>query len=844
MATLRSRVARALLAGACSTSVAGFTGVAGAAPPEPSGPHPRLWLDATTRASLKALAAKEGNAVSRAVRQCGRVTGNMKQEARNLYMGLDWAAHASNCAIAYHATGNATYAATSITFFKAMLDDWEFVGDGKGGNDAARHDSGYAIRAIGVHSAIVYDFLHDAPGMTPDLLAKARTRFKAWTDWYWGNGYRYKSPGTNYHAGYLFAVTAMAIAQGGEAGPNGAKMWQHVADEVWARDMKGAAVPGGLLDGGDWGEGWQYAPLAVASYALAARAMMDHGMPLPEFQRWAGDVVLRQIHSLSPGEKGIFVGGDTQAETASLPLSGWTLSSVLGALAQEPAAGWARAEIDRLHVAGEDKSFLIYEALADARNVRPVPFPRDTAPTFYMAKGVGSMFARSTWSPAAAWMAMQCTRTIDVDHLPANAGNFVLTRGGDELVVDPSPYGSLSSLTSNAPSVESAHLPADYKPSQAYWSVRTGYTWARQTESAIVAARCDYADQYRFQERPSDVPMAVRDVVLVPSGGGNATAVVVDRAKTGGAGRPLHLRFRTRAGLALAADGARGTAGGSALAIVPVWKSSGTPEVKRTEKGDCFGRDATRGNCMAARFPVHDYVLKVNGEDASAIHVLDMSAAGEKLAPPRLTTAADHRIVSFERGKRRGVVVVATHGDKPKLEYRATPGHHVVLDAPGSRTGRANVTATIDGAQCVVTVTPAASGGFEARPLAIALSETCAVKEDPSQVRPVAASIDGAGIAQSAAAVGGAAGAGGGGASAAAGAGGAATSTPSPTGSSLPAEYFAPPPDANLLPPQVGHPSGSRSACGCDKAGAKSSRAGGAAAVLGLAVLVMRRRRR
>jgi len=166
-----------------------------------------------------------------------------------------------------------------------------------------------------------------------------------------------------------------------------------------------------------------------------------------------------------------------------------------------------------------------------------------------------------------------------------------------------------------------------------------------------------------------------------------------------------------------------------------------------------------------------------------------------------------------------------------------------VLDAPGSRTGRANVTATLDGGLCVVSVTPAASGGFEARPLAISLSDACAVKEDPSQVRPVVASVDGAAIAQTAAAGGAAGGAGAAGAAGAGGAGGgSALPTPVAGGSSLPAEYFAPPPDANLLPPR--HPSGSRNSCGCDKAGAKSSRAGGAAALLGLGVLVMRRRRR
>jgi hypothetical protein len=823
MALPRVRFLALLLAAAC-TVVAGRVQ---AAPPEPSGPHPRLWLDASTRASMKVLAKSEGNAIARSVRECRRLGGVLKEEAKNLYMGLDWAAHASNCAVAYQATGDASHAATALHFFRALLDDWEYVGDGKGGDTAARHDSGYAIRALGVHTAIVYDLLHDAPGMTPALLAKARTRFKAWTDWYWGNGYRYRGAGTNYHAGYAFAVTLMAIAQGSEAGPSGAKMWRHVTDEVWGRDMKAAAAPGGLLEGGDWGEGWQYAPLAVASYALAARAMIAYGLPLPEFERWAEQVVLRQIHALAPGEKGSFVGGDTQAETASLPPNPWTLAGALAGPTARPAAGWARAEIDRLHLAGDDKSFLIFEALADARNVEAVPFPRDTAPTFYLAKGNGAMFARSSWSPAASWMAMQCTRTLDVDHLPSNAGNLVLTRGSDELVVDPSPYGSLSSLTSNAPTVESGHLPADYKPSQAFWSERTGYAWARQTASAIVAARCDYADQYRFQERPSDVPMATRDVVLVPSDHGNATAVVVDRARTGAASRPLHLRFRTTAGLTQGSGVVRGAVGGSALTITSLFRSSGTPGVRKTAKGDCFGKDTTRGNCTAARFNVEDYVLTVKGDEASAIHVLDVAAATDKLPAPRLVSAPDHRVVSFERGKRRASVVISAAGDRPKLTYRAAPGHHVVLDAPGSGTGRAAVTAVLDGALCVVTVTSAVSGGVDARPVAVTLSDACAVKEDVTQLRPALAAIDG--VAPSSPAV----------ATHAAAAGINASGASS--SSSLPPELFGPAPDAVQLPPGKPPTEARRGACGCVSAGARSSSYGGALALVGLALLGARR---
>lgn len=736
MTAKRSYVAAAAVGGL----VALFSGDASA---EPSGPHPRMLLGAEERAALKEHASAPGSATARAIRQCVKVGANLQREAKNLYMGLDWAAHATNCALAWHATGDAAHAKTALHFFTALLDDWEVVGDGKGGDTAARHDSGYAIRALGVHAALVYDWLHDAPGMTPALLAKARGRFQAWSDWYYGpsGGYRFKDPGTNYHAGYLFAATAMAIAQGGEAGPAGAKLWRHVRDQVWEKEMKPAAAPGAILDGGDWGEGWQYAPLAVASYALAARAMIEQGVALPELERWTDQLVLRAIHARTPNDKGTFVGGDTQNEAPNLPPNAWTLFGAIAGPSSDLAAGWARAEAQRLRLASDDKSFLLFEVLAEARKVAPAPFPRGKTPTFYAAKGTGTIYARSSWSPNAVWMAMQCTKKIEVDHLPPNAGNFVLTRGGDDLVVDPSPYGSLSSLTSNAPTVESAQLPADYKPGQGFWSTKTQYMWAYQTASAIVAARCDYADQYRFQERPSDVPMAMRDVVLVPSGAGDATAVVVDRARTGGDARDLFLRFRTTPRLALDGGEASGTRGASSLTIRTLHSSSGGPEVKAFTKSDCFKGDATRGNCRAARFPVNDYQLTVKGPAPLAIHLLDLAGASATPTPPVVTTTPGYRVISFERSKRAATVVVAEAGAQDKLAYLAPPGSHVVLDAPASSAGTAHVTAAPKDGKCEVTIVPATSGGLPARPLAIALSSQCEVALDGVQTQPAAMEV-------------------------------------------------------------------------------------------------------
>lgn len=832
---VRTQCFAAMVVGLACTFAAGR---AEAAPPEPSGPHPRLWLDAKTKAAVKALASKPGSGVDRAIRECRRATMAIKEEAKNQYMGFNWASNTSNCALAWHATGDAAHAKTAIHFFTALLDDWDTVGDGKGGDTAVRHDSGYAIRAVGVHAAIGYDLLHDAPGMTPALLAKARGRFAAWSDWYLANGYRAKSPGTNYQAGYLFAVTAMAIAQGSEAGPAGAKLWKYVADDLWGTQMKRAAQPGGVLEGGDWGEGWQYGPLAVASYGLASRAMIENGVPLPEFSKWADEIVVRHVHALSPGDKGTFVAGDTQNETPSLPVNPWTLLGAIAGPSSDKAAGWARAEMDRLRLKSEDKSFLVFDVLADARGVPAAPFPRDTSPTLYLAKGNGALYARTSWSPNAVWMAVQCTRTIDVDHLPANAGNFVLSRGGDELVVDPSPYGSLSSLTSNAPTVESAQLPPDYKPSQAFWSEKTRYVWGRQTEGGVVAARCDYADQYKFQERPSDVPFAVRDLVLVPSTDSSATLVVVDRAKSGADARALHVRFRTPVTLGQGKEGiVEGTNGRSALVIQPAYATAAAtpPAVKQTPRGNCFGNDTKRGNCMAARFPVNDYVVSLKGSQALGVHVLDVGPAREKVAPAHVWGAADHRVIAFERGKAKGAVVVAENPAAQVLMYRAEPGHHVVLDGPGATgAGRATATAERDGTACKVTVR-AAREGMDARPLALVVSDACEVKEDSAATKPAAlaagAAVTGA-VAAGAGAGGAGAGAGAGGAGA--GAGGAGDGARPKTG----AEVFVPPPaDA---PPRVPARSG---ACACSAAGAGGESAWNAVAgAVGALVLAARRR--
>ncbi|MEZ4361132.1 MAG: hypothetical protein R3B48_13185 [Kofleriaceae bacterium] len=697
------------------------------AQPEPRGAHPRLLLDATLREAWAQDAKTQKGPVARAVRRCEQLAASPKEFARDGYMGLDWCHHLQACLIAHVATGSERHAATAMRYFTALLDDLQYVGDGKGGDEAARRDSGYSIRALGPYTALAYDWLHDHPLMTEALRQRARRRFAAWTSWYREHGYRARSPATNYHAGYLMAATLIAGAQGGEAGAEGTALWRLVVDELWRHDMARAFEPGGVLDGGDWAEGWQYGPLSVAEYAVTLRVMRRFGVALPAAQTWPVAVLRRHVYALNPSDR-LFVGGDTEAEGAYLEPYMFTLASVaLSDAAPAAARGHAVAELDRLKI--ESRDFPLFDALARGVGLAPVPVPRASWPTWYLATGTSTLHARTRWDDRAVWMVVQCSRTLDVDHFQPNAGNFVISRGRDDLIVDPSPYGSLSTLTGNAPTVDSPQLPPNYRPSQAYWSEATGLRWSHQTAAGVVVARCDYADQYKFQHRPSDVPEAQRDFVLLPSPDGTAaTLVIADRADTTAASRALYLQFRAPAPWKLSDAGARLEVGGSS-AHLTTFGAAAKPTTSSPKLRDCFGAKTPRGNCDAARFPVFDLRYQLPGPKVSALHALDV---GERAARTRAVEvrAPGYRGVSVPRARGE---LAALWAETPRgLRYLARPGATLVIHDAVPAGTRARVEAKASDRGCDVGVSagdedPASTGA----PLVLRVDARCGVTEDP-----------------------------------------------------------------------------------------------------------------
>lgn len=690
-----------------------------AAPPEPKGPHPRMVLDADVRAQWRAMAKLSAGPVVGAIRLCDGARSSRGHE-RALYQGSEWARVLQACLVAWAATDSDDHAATAVKYFTALIDDLDTIGDGRGGDEAARRDSGYAIRMLGPYTALAYDWLHDHALMTPALRARARKRWKAWLDWYRDHGYRADNPGSNYHAGYLLAATTIAIAQAGEAGPEGTALWQRVAREMWGKQMTAALSQEGMLAGGNWPEGWQYGPLSVAEYALGARIMKRAGLDLPGVESWLSSVLRHHVYSLSPSD-GVYPSGDTEAETATLKPHALTLAAIAFGDASAQDKRWARGELARLGLV--DRDWFLYGALA-AIGEKPTLPPRSAWPTWYLAANTHTLYTRTRWDESAIWFVAECAPKLETDHRHPNAGNFMLSRGRDDVIVDPTPYGSQSTLTSNAPSVASGHLPRDYIPSQGLWGEKTGYELVTQRSSGIVVARCDYADQYRFQHRPSDIPEAVRDFVLVPSRDGrDAALLVIDRARTGARDRGMHLRFRTPAVLALDGDVGTATIGRTKLAIASVMRSApGTTAIGKPTAKSCYQEGTPKGQCDAARFPVTDYRVQVPGPAPSAVHVI--SVTGKDAAPATATPLAGSGWSGVRiAGVRDAVVVWKTSGRT--LAYSAPPGMHVILDSPDAS---ANVTAKPDGSGCAVRVT--GGGALPARPLVFSLDRACRVALD------------------------------------------------------------------------------------------------------------------
>lgn len=717
-----------------------------AAPPAPAGAHPRVFLTPTVLTALKAKAADPASQTSRVIKICDDVIANPTKWNSQPGFDFKWGVGATACAFAWQVKQDAKYRAPAFKLFNALLDDLTTVGDGAGGDLVVRKDTGYYIRLFGPYAGLAYDWLYGTPEFDAPLKAKAIGRFKAWVNWYGSNqpppngGYLPDEPGANYHAGYVFAKTVISIAMSGDD-PAGATYFTDVVDNLFTAQIVGKGLAkGGVLRGGDWSEGWQYGPLSVLSYSLSARALAEQGATFPAVATWSNELALRFYHALTPNRAQLYVGGDfDDAAFNAAPHMRVPLATLVGPSSDE-AAGWALFARKNITKGNEQIAFI--DALAEARTVTAADLGSPTASKWYVAEGARRLYMRSGWDAAASWAAFVSSPHQVPDHEHADASSFNFYRGADALIVDATPYGAFSTLPSNALTVESESVGAEYKPSQAVWPNKAELPWARAGESGIVAARSELSKAFLGTKgAASDVPYAHREFAYLPEG----DVVLIDRARTDAPARGLRVRFHASKKLTLAAGVATADVGASTLRIHGVEVGGQTATERMSPEGDCFS-SATRGACENARFTAGEYNLRVPGPDARAVHVLSGTGKGE--AAPQTLSVNDPLIDAAKnpavlgavvtRGALRTVVVGSSAKDGAagaSLSYVVPGGaRHVVFDAPEAADGTSAVTAVVEGAGCRITVTPGAgAGAFVGRPLMFtigAAGNPCAVSED------------------------------------------------------------------------------------------------------------------
>jgi MYXO-CTERM domain-containing protein len=754
---------------------------AAAAPPAPSGPHPRIFLGPATLSAIKARASEPSSAAARVISLCDSISKNPAKFSKN--DNWAWSVGAPTCGLAWRMTGDPKHAAAGISMLDALLDDESVVGDGGGGDAVIRSDSGYYIRIYAPYAALGYDWLWDAPGMDEAKRSHARARFQAWIDWYDAKGYLSDVPGSNYEAGYVFSKTLIAIAEGGEGGAASDGYWASLVDKTWTKQIVGAGLgPGGPMLGGDWPEGWQYGGLSVLEYSLGARALAEQGVVFPELAAFASDIVVRYRHAMLPAADMQWVGsGDFDDNSdAHGAIQARPLLAVLAGPSSDEAAGYAA--FLRQTIAKDNDLFPFLDALAEARGATPVDYAASSPPPplWTVVKGTRTVLARSGWDASAFWGVFTAAPRLVPDHQHPDASNLAFSRGSDHLIIDSSPYGSLSTLTSNALSVESNSVGKTMKPSQSFAYSKADLAFARSTASGIVAARADLAGAFAAESTPSDVPYARRDWAFLPDG----ELVLIDRARTDDPARGMLFRLRSSADFTTDATGARATVGQSTLDIRAVLLSPSVSAQARhvaPDKDACFSTP-TYGVCDAARVDVGEYSLRLPGPSSSAVHVLSGLAMGE--AQPSILSINEASIdpalnpqvigASVHRGTTHTFVVASSAKDGASgasLSYvvpASGASHHVVFDAPEDSNGKSNVVAVGTGGLCTITIT--AGGETPGSPVIFVLgdgTDPCKIVDDAPNVAGGTPSGAGGGAGG-----GGAGGAGAGGSGAGAGASG------------------------------------------------------------------------
>ncbi len=657
----------------------------------------RLILDAAARERLRRSATQRTDAWRRIEAHCH---GHLARNTRGGYQGQSWAGAIGDLCLCWHATGEAKYARRAIDYLRALLDDRFDIGDGKGGVSVVTHDIGYGMRNFAVFTALGYDWLHDAPGMTAELRRRMVDRLESWIDWYSREGYQRDRPISNYFWGYLTATTLAGLAVAGTA-PEGDAFLAH-ARELWEQRV----LPEfSKLEGGDWPEGWQYGEVVAAQAALLTKAFdTAAGVDLLPKLPWVKQVVRHHAHALLPDTKTVY-GGGTWNDRPSRPSSLALLALSVALNEKHPdLAAEARFMATRL-TPDLPREFAWFSLLADDPKGKLID-PRRGARSYH-ARGTGLTLMRSDWTGDAVFASFKLGPRLALDHQDADEGHFELWRGSDPLLIDAGDIYGSGTINHNSLLIDDAGRLLEYPPNQGRWgtSVRTS-RFADDGEAVVVAG--DFAESY--------APKCARD---------GCTDRLLDRAeRTLVYLRPNVLVVRDRVALKNAGDGVRfilHTAGRAHLEGRRATAEVGTSRVsvdsllpndaKRTVVAEPTPTAPSKDELWTKnRVWTDSYRLEVDSprgaEQREFLHVAFASARGRSPAKARYVSGSGLDGALVESGGRSVAVLFADSAGGGNIEVPGASRILVVGLTP-NRTYRIRTTSK---AACAIEIDASGSG--------------------------------------------------------------------------------------------------------------------------------------
>jgi hypothetical protein len=439
----------------------------------------RILLDARAIERLRDSSQQRTPAFLRAQ---ARAEQGLRETAQSGYQGFEWADMVATQALLWHATSDARYADAAVRYLRALLDDRFVVGDGKGGAEVVRHDSGYGIRTFGAYAALGYDWLRHAPAMNDALRARVLERLGQWLDWYQKSGYLRDRPSANYYWGYLTALSFAGLAAAGES--KSADTWLKTAQN----ELSTRVLPElrDTLKGGGWPEGWQYGEYTTLEIALVSRAMQTGaGIDVRSKLPWLGETVTHYAHALLPDGKSIYDGG-TWGQHPARP-SGLGVAALSIALEGFDEARAAEARYLSTHALPPLQREQVWLGLLADRPGASASSPRADGVTSLHAPGQGLTFARSDWSATATWASFQAGPRLAEDHQDADQGHFELFRGSDGLLIDGGGSEGSATINHNTLLIDDGGENLNYPPNQGVWGARVRTTRFGDDGQVVVA---------------------------------------------------------------------------------------------------------------------------------------------------------------------------------------------------------------------------------------------------------------------------------------------------------------------------------------------------------------------